>query len=99
MSYRCEICRKEPSFGKQVTFSHKRSSRRWNPNIQKINQKKILNFQFPTSASLAEQRRTIAFLSDLEQKVNRLKDFQAEGSAKLDALLPSILDKAFRGEL
>jgi len=36
MSYRCEVCGKEPSFGKQVTFSHKRSSRRWNPNIQKV---------------------------------------------------------------
>lgn len=36
MSYRCEVCQKEPSFGKQVTFSHKRSSRRWVPNIQKV---------------------------------------------------------------
>ncbi len=36
MSYRCDICSKEPSFGKQVTFSHKRSSRRWVPNIQKV---------------------------------------------------------------
>lgn len=36
MSNRCEICNKEPSFGKQVSFSHKRSSRRWNPNIQKV---------------------------------------------------------------
>ena len=32
MSNRCEICSKEPSFGKKVSFSHKR----WNPNIQKI---------------------------------------------------------------
>src|SRR5680860_693581 len=31
MSYRCEICGKEPWFGKQVSFSHKRSSRRWLP--------------------------------------------------------------------
>ncbi len=36
MSYRCEICGKEPAYGKQVTFSHKRSSRRWLPNIQRI---------------------------------------------------------------
>ena len=36
MSYRCEICDKEPWFGKQVSFSHKRSSRRWLPNIQKV---------------------------------------------------------------
>jgi large subunit ribosomal protein L28 len=36
MSARCEICHKEPSFGKKVTFSHKRSSRRWNPNVQRV---------------------------------------------------------------
>lgn len=36
VSYRCEICGKEPSYGKSVSFSHKRSNRRWLPNIQKI---------------------------------------------------------------
>jgi large subunit ribosomal protein L28 len=36
MSYRCEICGKEPSYGKSVSFSHKRNNRRWLPNIQKI---------------------------------------------------------------
>lgn len=36
MSYRCEICGKEPSFGKSVSFSHKRNSRRWLPNIQRV---------------------------------------------------------------
>lgn len=36
MSYRCEICGKEPWYGKQVSFSHKRSSRRWVPNIQRV---------------------------------------------------------------
>jgi len=36
MSFRCEICGKEPSFGKRVSFSHKRSSRRWLPNIQRV---------------------------------------------------------------
>jgi large subunit ribosomal protein L28 len=36
VSYRCEICGKEPWVGKQVSFSHKRSSRRWLPNIQRV---------------------------------------------------------------
>ncbi len=26
---------KKPSFGKKVSFSHKRTNRRWTPNIQK----------------------------------------------------------------
>ncbi|MDX1621468.1 MAG: 50S ribosomal protein L28 [Nitriliruptorales bacterium] len=32
----CEICGKGPWFGKQVSHSHRRSSKRWNPNIQKL---------------------------------------------------------------
>lgn len=32
----CEICDKRPNFNFQVSFSHKRSKRRWNPNIQRI---------------------------------------------------------------
>jgi len=36
MSAVCEICDKKPHFGYQVSFSHKRSRRRWNPNIQRI---------------------------------------------------------------
>lgn len=32
----CEICNKKPHFSFQVSFSHKRSKRRWNPNVQKI---------------------------------------------------------------
>jgi large subunit ribosomal protein L28 len=32
----CEICGKRPQFNYQVSFSHKRSKRRWNPNVQRI---------------------------------------------------------------
>jgi type I restriction enzyme S subunit len=46
-----------------------------------------------------EQRNVIAYLDDLQTKVDYLKRFQAETVAELDALLPSLLDKAFRGEL
>jgi type I restriction enzyme S subunit len=48
---------------------------------------------------LPEQRRIVAYLDDLQQKTDSLKALQAETSAELDALMPSILDKAFRGEL
>lgn len=49
--------------------------------------------------SLPEQRRIVAYLDGLQAKVDDLKKLQAETSAELDALLPSILDKAFKGEL
>ncbi len=32
----CEYCGKGPWFGKQVSHSHRRSSRRWDPNIQRL---------------------------------------------------------------
>lgn len=32
----CEICGKAPRFGKAVSHSHRRTSRRWNPNIQSV---------------------------------------------------------------
>lgn len=32
----CDVCGKGPGFGKQVSHSHRRTSRRWNPNIQTV---------------------------------------------------------------
>lgn len=32
----CEICGKRPSWGMQVSHSHRRTKRRWNPNVQRI---------------------------------------------------------------
>jgi len=34
MSRICQVTGKKPQFGKQVSHSHRRSSRRWDPNIQ-----------------------------------------------------------------
>lgn len=48
---------------------------------------------------LSEQHRIVAYLNELQVKVDGLKQLQAETEAELNALLPSILDKAFKGEL
>jgi len=32
----CEVCGKSPSFGMSVSHSHRRTKRRWNPNIQRV---------------------------------------------------------------
>ena len=32
----CEICDKRPAFGMRLSHSHRRTKRRWNPNIQRI---------------------------------------------------------------
>lgn len=49
--------------------------------------------------SLPEQRRIVAYLDGLQAKVDQLKQLQEQTAAELDALLPSILDRAFKGEL
>ena len=32
----CDVCGKGPGFGNSISFSHRRTSRRWNPNIQRV---------------------------------------------------------------
>jgi type I restriction enzyme S subunit len=49
--------------------------------------------------SLAEQREGVAYLDRLQTNVDVLKKLQAQTAAELNALMPSILDKAFKGEL
>lgn len=48
---------------------------------------------------ISTQHRIVAYLDSLQAQVDQLKRLQAESAAELDALLPSILDQAFRGEL
>ena len=66
--------------------------------IWKINQGHILAMDIPLPA-IEEQRRIVAELDALQAEVDALKRLQAETSAELDALLPAILDRAFKGEL
>ena len=32
----CQVCGKHPSWGMSVSHSHRRTKRRWNPNIQRV---------------------------------------------------------------
>ena len=32
----CEVCGKAPIFGKSLSHSHRRTNRRWNPNVQRV---------------------------------------------------------------
>jgi type I restriction enzyme S subunit len=49
--------------------------------------------------SLTQQRRIVAYLDDLQAKVEAVRQHQAATAGALDALLSSILDQAFKGEL
>ncbi|NHD17282.1 MULTISPECIES: 50S ribosomal protein L28 [Actinopolyspora] len=35
----CDVCNKGPGFGMAVSHSHRRTKRRWNPNIQTVRAK------------------------------------------------------------
>lgn len=48
---------------------------------------------------ISDQRRIVAELDALHAEVDKLKALQAETGVELDALLPSILDRAFKGGL
>ena len=63
-----------------------------------INLTDVRTLQLPVPPH-AEQCRIVAYLDDLQEKTKALKALQSETSAELGALMPSILDKAFRGEL
>jgi type I restriction enzyme S subunit len=69
------------------------------PTMKKIAQGTVMGIPFPVTLPLPEQRRIVAYLDDLQARVDQLKALQAQTAAELDALLPSILDKAFKGEL
>ena len=69
------------------------------PTMKKISQGTVVAIPMPSKVSLTEQRRIVAYLDDLQAKLDRLKAVQAKIAAELDALLPSVLDKAFKGEL
>ena len=49
--------------------------------------------------AIADQHRIVAELGAFQSEVDMLKRLQVETAAELDALMSSILDKAFKGEL
>ena len=85
---------KSPALREQI----ERGATGTSPTMKNISKAKILSLRIP-QIGLPEQRRIVAYLDDLQAKVDSLKALQTQSAAELDALLPSILDKAFKGEL
>ena len=63
-----------------------------------VNGKKLANIRVPI-APVEEQRHIVAHVDDLQARIDSLKQLQAETATELDALLPSVLDKAFNGNV
>jgi type I restriction enzyme, S subunit len=60
---------------------------------------RILNPLPISLPALPEQRRIVAHLDALQAKLGAVQAHQAATQTRLEALLPSLLDQAFRGEL
>lgn len=46
-----------------------------------------------------EQQRIVAYLDGLQAKVDVVRELQVKSGEELSALMPSVLDRAFKGEL
>jgi type I restriction enzyme S subunit len=77
-----------------------RSAKGTSPTMKKISQVIVKNIPFPSSKlSPTEQRRIVAYLDEMQSRIDTLRQLQFQTTNKFDLLLPSILDKAFNGDL
>jgi type I restriction enzyme, S subunit len=81
-----------PAYWKQVMDEMKGTGQ---PNC---NGKRLANVKVPIP-SLPEQKKIVEYLNGLQAKIENLKVLQDKTALELGAMLPSILDKAFEGEL
>ncbi|MGB2841120.1 MAG: restriction endonuclease subunit S [Halobacteriota archaeon] len=66
--------------------------------MPRTNMRWFRNIEIPLPP-ISEQCRIVAYLDLLQAKVDELKRLQAETEKELEELVPSIFDKAFKGEL
>ena len=78
----------------QTQFQRKRTT----SAQPKLALKRIRSTRLPLPP-LPEQHSIVAYLDALQTQVDELTSLQDATQAELDALLPSVLDRAFRGEL
>jgi type I restriction enzyme S subunit len=63
-----------------------------------INLKDVRELAIPVPA-VPEQHEMLSELEDLKAKIDALGNFQSETEMEINAMLPAILDRAFKGEL
>ena len=68
------------------------------PTMKNISKEKVMELRIPPFL-LEEQQRLVAYLDGLQAQVFALRAAQAESERELSALMPSVLDRAFKGEL
>lgn len=76
-----------------------KSAKGTSPTMKKIAQGTVMAIPFPSSLPLSAQQQIVRELDGLQAEVDTLKSLQTETMIGLDALLPSILARAFKGGL
>ena len=78
-----------PSYWEQISANTVGSAQ---PNC---NATKLANLMVPIPP-LEEQQGIVTYLSNFQEKVNRIKTLQTQAASEFDGILPSVLDKIFR---
>lgn len=69
------------------------------PTMKKISQGVVATIPFPTSVPREKQQRLVKKLDDLREKLDQASRLQTNAHDELNAMLPAIIDRAFKGEL
>jgi type I restriction enzyme S subunit len=77
----------------------KKSAKGSSPTMKKISQGVVANTPFPERLTVSQQYDIARQLDALQTKVSSVTRFHDETGTALGALLPAVLDQAFRGEL
>jgi type I restriction enzyme S subunit len=85
---------KSPALRDQI----ERAASGTSPTMKNISKEKTLNLLIPPH-SISKQRQIISHLNRLQAEMSSMKNLQSHSAEEIDALLPAILHRAFRGEL
>jgi type I restriction enzyme S subunit len=93
----------EPRFvsaalGSPIGKEYFRAASKQTTNLASINQRELKAFPLPRP-QLNEQRRILAALDQASERAAALSIAHARAQRELDAVLPAVLHRAFRGEL
>lgn len=88
-----DLALKSPALRDQIMVAATGTS----PTMKNISKEKVLSLRIPPH-TIEQQRQIVAKLSNLTEKVMMVRSHQTRCTAGLSALLPSILDRAFKGE-
>lgn len=69
------------------------------PTMKKISQSTVEQIPFPVGISLEQQQKVVGYFKGLQEKIERLATVQTKTLTEFNSMLPSILDRAFKGQL